>query len=166
VTLSNGRRTVEWTSNNKLAWVPVETSLQLHSGNYFIEFYVEEMASYQIGVGFLLDWNIGPDWGFFGYLGSSSSAWSYDPSTGDIVYNTRSIAGRLPKFKENKGTIAIKFSLPEDGNCTAQFIVDKLELDPIIDLPKEAVVIPAVCLLRKLQKVTLTKCIKLNQDSF
>ena len=54
------------------------------------------MASRQIGVGFMLLWNIGPDWGLFGYLGASATAWSYDPSTGDVVSATKSIQMLLP----------------------------------------------------------------------
>lgn len=33
------------------------------------DFEVSGLAGRQIGVGFMLDWDIGPDWGFFGYLG-------------------------------------------------------------------------------------------------
>jgi hypothetical protein len=63
-----------------------------YRGKYYGKFawnvIVEEMARAQIGVGFMLLWDTGPDWGFFGYLGSSRSAWAYDPSTGDVVHGT------------------------------------------------------------------------------
>lgn len=108
-----------------------------------------------LGVGFLLDWqDLGPDWGFFGYLGASSTGWSYDPSTGDIVRATKSIHGGLPKIKNNKGTITMEFNLPKDQPGSATFIIDGVKT-PTEELPADAVVIPAACLLTKGQKVTL-----------
>eukprot|EP01124_Arcella_intermedia_P017047 TRINITY_DN23712_c0_g1_i1.p1 TRINITY_DN23712_c0_g1~~TRINITY_DN23712_c0_g1_i1.p1 ORF type:complete len:213 (-),score=64.70 TRINITY_DN23712_c0_g1_i1:60-698(-) len=156
VVLSNNDKTVEWKDPHEFAWIPIPTHLQLHSGNFFIEFSVEVMAKAQIGAGFLLDWNIGPDWGFFGYLGSSPTAWSYDPSTGDIVTNTESVAGGLPTFKGDKGTIGIRFWLPPGEKGKAQFVVDGIDLEQFIELPASAVVVPAVCFLKKAQKVTIT----------
>jgi hypothetical protein len=102
IDLSGDRQTVEWrvyrnaggTSSDHApeaspftpAWIPVPTQMRLHSGNYSLDFVVEEMARRQIGVGFMLLWSNGPDWGHFGYLGSSPTAFAYDPSTGDVVY--------------------------------------------------------------------------------
>jgi hypothetical protein len=121
----------------------------------------------QIGVGFLLDWSlVGPDWGFYGYLGSSHSAWSYDPSTGDIVSATESITepkGSLPKFANNGGTIAIRFNLPIGADGSATFLIDGVEvgLEHVIALPPSAVVVSACCLLKKGQRITITRCEKL-----
>eukprot|EP00027_Filamoeba_sp_ATCC50430_P002805 CAMPEP_0168546538 /NCGR_PEP_ID=MMETSP0413-20121227/3552_1 /TAXON_ID=136452 /ORGANISM="Filamoeba nolandi, Strain NC-AS-23-1" /LENGTH=120 /DNA_ID=CAMNT_0008576723 /DNA_START=232 /DNA_END=594 /DNA_ORIENTATION=+ len=112
------------------------------------------MANRQIGVGFLLDWNIGPDWGFFGYLGSSGTAWSYDPSTGDIVRATESIQGGLPVIKNNKGVITLELFLPRDKPGYAKFIIDGVDT-PKVELPEGAVVVPAACLLALNQKVAL-----------
>lgn len=162
IELSNNDCTVEWTTPYKAAWVPIPTKSKLHSGKWSLEFHVESMQNRQIGIGFLLDWNVGPDWGFFGYLGSSSSAWSYDPSTGDIVTNTDSIQGNLPKFTGNSGVIELELDLPpnETGNFT--FIVDGVRT-PTKKLPKSgAVVIPAVCLLKQGQKVTIRDLVRLD----
>jgi len=57
------------------AWAPAKTHAQLHSGFFSWDFNVEEMASRQIGVGFMLVWDQGLDWGFFGYLGAGETAW-------------------------------------------------------------------------------------------
>jgi hypothetical protein len=93
LTVADDGQTIVWESpkptyTGKLyppAWVPATTRLHLHSGTYHWDFVVEEMKNAQIGVGFMLLWDVGPDWGFFGYLGSSVTAWSYDPSTGDSL---------------------------------------------------------------------------------
>jgi len=147
-------RAVEWKKPSPACWLQAPTALRLHSGKFSLDFSVESPVAGQIGAGFLLDWNVGPDWGFFGYLGSSTSSWSYDPSTGDVVYNTRSIRGGLPKFSEHSGVIRIEFLLPRNAAGVATFIVDG-EKTPSIDLPDGAVVVPAACLLKKGQKVTL-----------
>lgn len=118
-------------------------------------------------MGFLLDWTlVGPDWGFYGYLGSSHTGWSYDPSTGDIVSGTESItqpAGSLPKFTGAGGTIAIEFHLPVGAAGHARFVIDGVKLDEKhnIELPASAVVVPACCLLKKGQKIVITRCDKL-----
>ncbi|UJR20410.1 hypothetical protein I4U23_023541 [Adineta vaga] len=147
--------TVEWVKPYTASWIPVQTKAKLHSGKWSLEFHVEAMETGQIGVGFLLDWNLGPDWGFFGYLGASTTAWSYDPSTGDVVNGTNSIQGNLPKFHENSGVIALELDLPkkEKGNFT--FIIDGIRTTTI-QLPHTgAVAIPAVCLLSQGQKITI-----------
>ncbi|CAF4861210.1 unnamed protein product [Rotaria sp. Silwood1] len=161
---SNNDCTVEWIEASQAIWIPIETKAKLHSGKWSLEFDVEWMGTHQIGVGFLLDWNIGPDWGFFGYLGSSRSAWSYDPSTGDIVTNTESVHGNLPKFSGNSGVIGLELDLPKNEIGKFTFIVDGVRT-PTKQLPKSgAVAIPAVCLLSRGQKVTIRNLIRLNQD--
>src|SRR5689334_24875703 len=91
LSVTNNGQTIEWKplqrSGDKFhpVWVPASTCLHLHSGHFRWDFIVDEMAFRQIGIGFMLLWDIGPDWGFFGYLGASTTAWSYDPSTGDVV---------------------------------------------------------------------------------
>lgn len=137
------------------AWVPAPTHLHLHSGNYKVEFHVSEMASAQIGLGFMLLWNVGPDWGFYGYLGSSPSAWAYDPSTGDVVCNTKSIQGNLPTFGDARtGSVAVHLSLPRQAAGEATFCVRDVDAQTI-PLPEGSVVVPAACLLRESQRVTL-----------
>jgi hypothetical protein len=137
------------------SWVPASTKLKLHSGRFLLDFEIEEMAERQIGLGFMLDWSIGADWGFFGYLGSSTSAWSYDPSTGDIVCNTESISGSLPKFTNGRsGTISIDINVPRDDKCWAQFIVNG-QSTPKIKLPPNSVVLPAACFLKQSQRIKM-----------
>jgi len=160
---SKDEQTVEWIPNNPkfkgkyaAAYVPALTRSQLHSGRYSWDFVIEEMAHAQIGIGFMLQWDIGPDWGFFGYLGASTSAWSYDPSSGDIVNNTKSIKGGLPKFEDGRqGVVTVRLNLPREAKGEAQFIVNGVDT-PLIELPESSVIIPAACLLKETQKVTLT----------
>lgn len=162
IEFSNNDCTVEWVKPDRVIWIPIETKSKLHSGKWSLEFYVESMENRQIGVGFLLDWSIGPCWGFYGYLGSSSSAWSYDPSTGDIVTSTGSIHGNLPKFTGNSGVIGLELDLPVNEIGTFTFIVDGVRT-PTKNLPKSgAVAIPAVCLLEQGQKVTIRNLERLN----
>lgn len=47
-------------------FVPASTSSHLHGGSFEWDFIVDEMAGRQIGIGFMLLWDLGPDWGFFG----------------------------------------------------------------------------------------------------
>ena len=159
---TNDHCTVEWATPPQLAWVPVSTKAKLHSGKWSLEFHVESMQKRQIGVGFLLDWNIGPNWGFFGYLGSSSSAWSYDPSTGDIVSATESIHGHLPKFNGDSGVIGLEVDLPVNEKGKFTFIIDGIRT-PTKELQNSgAVVIPAVCLLSIRQRVTIKNLVRLD----
>jgi len=138
------------------AWVPASTRMHLHSGTFRLSFVVDEMARAQIGVGFMLSWNVGPDWGFFGYLGASPTAWAYDPSTGDVVCNTKSVQGGLPKFSNGRtGLVSVRLELPRGDDGFGTFIVDGLETRRI-PLPAGAVVVPAACLLREGQRVTLS----------
>jgi hypothetical protein len=164
LSVTNSELTIEWDANKQPSqakfdpiWVPASTCAQLHSGEYSWDFVVEEMASAKIGIGFMLQWNIGPDWGFLGYLGSSSSAWSYDPSTGDIVYATESIQGGLPTFEDgHTGVVSVELHLPRHAEGMAKFIVNGKDA-PIIKLPESSVVLPAACFLKKTQKITLAK---------
>ena len=163
LTISNNGQTIEWGTmkpqyKGKLyppAWVPASTLSHLHSGRFQWDFVVEEMANRQIGIGFMLLWDIGPDWGFFGYLGASHTAWSYDPSTGDVVSNTKSIQGRLPKFSDgHKGVVSVFLDIPRHAEGIAKFSIDGTDTQPI-PLPKSSVILPAACFLRESQKVTL-----------
>ena len=102
----------------------------------------------------MLSWNIGVDWGFYGYLGASSSAWSYDPSSGDVVTQTESIEGGLNTLK-GPGIVHLDLDLPLSAVGTAMFTVNGKSSNPI-PLPESSVVVIAACLLRQNQEVTLT----------
>ena len=161
LTVSNNSQTIEWKpaqrGDDRLppAWVPASTCLRLHSGQFRWDFIVNEMASRQIGVGFMLLWDIGPDWGFFGYLGASPTAWAYDPSTGDVVCATESIQGGLPNFEDGRtGVVSVQLEVPRNAEGQGRFRVDGVETLPI-PLPAGAVVLPAACLLEETQKITL-----------
>jgi hypothetical protein len=137
------------------AWVPATTRARLHSGRYRWDFVVDELAGAQLGVGFMLQWEIGPDWGFFGYLGASSSAWSYDPLTGCVVCETRAIHGDLPRFEDGRaGVVGVELDLPRDAGGAARFVVSGVA-SPTIELPGSSVILPAACLLAETQQVTL-----------
>lgn len=155
IAFSNDDRTVTASDAFELSWSSVKTNARLHSGKWFFEFHIESMGKGQLGVGFLLDWNVGPDWGFYGYLGASNTAWSYDPSTGDIVSGTKSIHEKLPKLKETGGVIGVELDLPRDKFGSFTFIIDGVR-GPTKELPHSgAVAIPAVCLLAAKQIVTI-----------
>jgi len=137
------------------AWVPASTTMRLHSGAFRWDFVVEEMAERQIGIGFMVLWDVGPDWGFFGYLGASPTAWSYDPSSGDVVRNTKSIHGGLPRFVDGRqGIVTVELDLPRSAPGRAHFLVNGVRA-PTVDLPEGAVVLPAACLLKEGQRVRL-----------
>jgi len=161
LSVTNNGHTIEWKplqrGGDELppAWVPASTCLHLHSGRFRWDFIVDEMAYRQIGIGFMLLWDLGPDWGFFGYLGASPTAWSYDPSTGDVVCATESIQGGLPKFKDGRtGVVSVELEVPRNSEGQGKFIVDGVETLPI-RLPAGAVVLPAACLLKETQRITL-----------
>ena len=166
LTVSHDGRTIEWEKgklkgelNRELppVWVPASTRLHLHSGSYQWDFVVEEMGKAQIGIGFMLLWDVGPDWGFFGYLGSSPTAWAYDPSTGDVVRNTKSIEGNLPRFTNGRsGVVSVQLDLPRKSEGLAKFVVDGISSRPL-QMPEGAVVLPAACLLKNGQRVTLAR---------
>ncbi len=156
--LSNDNQIMEWNSKNgQIAFLPATTALRLHSGKYSLDFNIEEMNSAQIGVGFILLWDNGLlDWGFFGYLGAGFYAWSYDPSTGDVINAENSIQGGLPKFENKRsGIITIELNLPRNAEGEGKFIVNGIKSNPI-KLPIGAVVVPAATLLRKDQKITIS----------
>lgn len=162
LTTSNEALTIEWgpkkpeyTGKYDPCFVPASTCMHLHSGEFQWDFIVDEMADAQIGMGFLLLWDCGPDWGFFGYLGASSTAWAYDPSTGDVVCDTNSIEGDLPVFADrHTGTVTVHAELPRTGTGTAWFEVAGKKTKPI-QLSKGAVILPAACMLKEGQKITL-----------
>jgi len=164
LTVSADGRTVEWgprkpeyTAKYYPVWVPAPTRLRLHSGRFQWTFEVEEMAEAQIGVGFLLLWDVGPDWGFYGYLGASSTAWSYDPSTGDVVRSTRSIQSGLPTFANRRsGEVSVRLHLPRNAEGSASFLVDGVETQRF-PLPTGAVILPAACFLKESQRVSLSR---------
>jgi len=157
--VSKDQLTVAWTKQANVSWVPCPTLAKLHSGKFSMEFHIENAHKGQIGVGFLLDWTIGPDWGFFGYLGSSSSAFSYDPTSGDIVTATESIQGGLPILEKGSGVVSLELVLPRDKVGLATFIVNNTRT-PSIELPKSSVVIPAACLLSRGQKVSIRNVVE------
>jgi hypothetical protein len=168
LTVTNEGLTIEWDPRKRRpkeegrpVWIPASTSLHLHSGSFRWDFVVERMGKCQIGVGFMLLWDVGPDWGFFGYLGASPTAWAYDPSTGDVVRNTKSIEGGLPKFakpfffRERGGIVSVTLDLPRREEGSGRFSVGGLSSRPI-PLPSGAVVLPAACMLQEGQRVTLS----------
>ena len=135
--------------------MPASTRSRLHSGRFEWDYVIEEMAGAQIGIGFMLLWDLGPDWGFFGYLGSSTSAWAYDPSTGDIVTHTESIQGGLPKIADGgAGVVTVRLDLPRDAAGMGLFSMNGVESLPI-GLPEGSVVLPAACFLKESQRVSL-----------
>jgi hypothetical protein len=162
LSVSDDRSSVEWGPRKSSyegayppAWVPIRSEAHLHSGTFSWDFVIEEMASNQIGVGFLLQWDQGLDWGFYGYLGAGATAWAYDPSTGDIVTRTESIAGGLPTFVDGRsGVVSVRLELPRTRPGRGVFVVNGTESPPI-ELPSGAVVVPAGCLLREGQRVRL-----------
>lgn len=164
LTVTNGGATIEWgprkpenTAKYGPAFVPASTRARLHSGTFDLEFSVDEMASRQIGVGFALLWNVGIDWGFFGYLGASPSAFSYDPSTGDVVTNTASIENGLPKSSDGRtAVVGLHLELPRHKEGRARFTMNGVHAKDIA-LPEGAVVVPAACLLKETQRITLRR---------
>jgi hypothetical protein len=164
--VSHNGKTVAWTKTkgNKdwplpPAWIPARTLLHLHSGTYRWNFTVEQMGRAQLGIGFLLFWELGPqrlpDWGFFGYLGASPTAWSYDPSSGDVVTDTKSIEGGLPKFQDGEtGVVSVELDLPRSAAGSAHFISGGVR-SRAIPMPEGAVLLPAACFLKQGQRVTL-----------
>ena len=114
------------------------------------------MAAAQLGVGFLLVFEGGLlDWGFYGYLGAGVFAWAYNPSTGDVVSQTKSIQGGLPKFLNcSSGIVTLGLSLPRHAPGAAFFSVQGVQSREI-PLPTGAVAKPAACLLSESQVVRL-----------
>ena len=164
LTVSNAGKTVEWGPRKAgyhgvhypPAWVPAKTLLLLHSGTFSLDFVVDDMVNAQIGVGFLVAFERGLlDWGFYGYLGAGSFAWAYDPSTGDVVTGTESIQGGLPTFPGGRtGVVTLELDLPRRDAGIAHFRIQGQNSRGIA-LPAGAVVVPAACLLKERQRVTL-----------
>src|SRR5262249_23147263 len=164
LTVSSEGRTVHWGFRKSgyrgvhypPAWVPVKTLLALHSGSFSVDFVVDDAANAQIGVGFLLAFEGGLlDWGFFGYLGAGAFAWAYDPSTGDVVTRTKSIQSGLPRFLDGRpGVVPQELELPRIEVGFALFRIQGQD-SRHISLPAGAVVVPAACLLKEGQSVTL-----------
>lgn len=163
LTVSNSGQAIEWgprkpeytAKHYPPAWVPATTMAHLHSGRFTWDFVVKEMADRQIGIGFMLLWDVGPDWGFFGYLGASRTAWSYDPSTGDVVTEGNSIEGNLPTFSDrHTGKVTIELDLPRNAEGKGVFLINGVASRPI-SLPKGSVILPAACLLKESQKLTI-----------
>ena len=167
LTFSNNNQTVEWVSDLKYAWIPVETQFYLFDGEFSLDFLIDDMKGYQIGIGFLQVWDFsegktGVDWGFYGYLGSSDSAYSYDPSTGDVVTNTKELYSGFPILKQNKGVVTLRLNLPAEASGEAWFVIEGIETNKI-KLPVGSVITPAVCLSRKGQKVTITNLVETSK---
>ena len=81
--------------------------------------------------------------------------WHNGPSTGDVVHNTRSIQGGLPKSRDGHSlVVSIRLELSRDSACTAWFSVEGVESRSIA-LPKGSAVLPAACFLRESQRVSL-----------
>ncbi len=166
LTVTGDGLTIEWDGSKDKegkmtpAWIPASTLLFLHSGEFSLDFQVDEMDKRQIGVGFMIQLTDGVrvdgDWGFFGYLGSSDTAWAYDPSTGDVVTATESIEGGLPRFDNgHTGVVQLHVNVPREAAGSAKFRVNSVDSKPI-SLPAGAVVLPAACFLKTGQKITLS----------
>jgi hypothetical protein len=163
LTVSNHGQTIEWGPRKPQysgkhyppVWVPASTRAGLHSGYFQWDFVIDELARAQIGIGFMLLWDLGPDWGFYGYLGASTTAWAYDPSTGDVVNDTKSIQTGLPKITDGRsGVVTVTLDLPRHATGIGTFSMHGRESIPI-SLPEGSVVLPASCLLKESQKISL-----------
>jgi hypothetical protein len=72
-----------------------------------------------------------------------------------VVNETNSIEGGLPKFEDGRtGVVTLELELPCDGAGTGRFRVQG-QGSRSIALPSGAVVVPAACLLKEGQRVTL-----------
>ena len=162
VTLSNNNTTASWTEAAQLSWVPVPSQTQFTNAKKVSWDFEFSHKKRQIGFGFMLCFlvtdpktqnsKIDVDWGFFGYLGSSPNAWSYDPTTGDVVTDTESIEGGLPTF-EDQGVVSVECVWEKEG-AWARFVMEGKASEKI-QLPPEAVVRPAACFLKVGQVVTM-----------
>ena len=149
--ITNEGRTLSWGRGGdgyQIAWLGAQADARPSGGRFGWEFRIEAIAGRQIGVGLLLDPS---DWGFFGYLGAGRRAWAYDAYEGAIVTETRAIHSGLPTIRES-GTVAVRLDLAT--RCEFEFVVDGVNT-PAIALPRDAVAIPAACLLKPGQVVTL-----------
>jgi hypothetical protein len=148
LTISDDGLTLSWDSDKQLAWLGSQSTGRLSGGVFAWDFRIDSIAERQIGVGIMLD---PPDWGFYGYLGAGRNAWSYDAFEGAIMTETEAIDEGLPKIRRS-GTVSVRLDLKNKNECV--FVVDGVDT-PAIRLPVGAVVIPAACLLKQGQSVTL-----------
>ena len=146
--ISDDGLTLSWRTDSEAVWLCSQTTGRFTGGNYSWDFAIESIAQRQIGVGIMLD---PPDWGFFRYLGAGTGAWAYDAYEGAIVTKTEAIHSDLPKFQET-GIVTVRLNLTDVNTCT--FVVNGEET-PAIELPAGATIIPAACLLKKGQVVTI-----------
>ena len=155
LTITNDGLKLSWDADSKAVWLGSQTTSKLSQGVFTWDFNIEEIAERQIGVGILLD---PPDWGFYGYLGAGKNAWSYDAFEGAIVTEEQAIHSHLPTIRKS-GTVSVRLDLKRKNECV--FVVDGKET-PAISLPEGAVIIPAACLLKKGQVVTLANLKRLD----
>jgi hypothetical protein len=148
LTISDDGLTLSWATDKQFAWLGSQTAGRLSGGVFAWDFRIDAIAGRQIGVGIMLD---PPDWGFFGYLGAGKNAWSYDAFEGAIVTETEATHTGLPTIR-GSGTVSVRLDLKTKNECV--FVVGGVET-PAIRLPAGAVVIPAACLLKRGQSVTL-----------
>ena len=152
LTISEDGLTLSWDDNCpgefQPCWLGAQTTARLERRLFAWDFVIDCIADRQIGVGILV---APPDWGFFGYLGAGRNAWAYDAYEGAIVTETKAIHSGLPTIKA-RGVVAVRLDLRVP--CACSFVVDGRET-PLIPLPEGAVVIPAACLLKRGQRVTL-----------
>ncbi len=146
--ISDDGLTLSWETDETFAWLGSQTTGRLSGGLFTWDFQIDSIAQRQIGVGIMVD---PPDWGFFGYLGAGKNAWAYDAFEGAIVTETEAIHKGLPAIRD-RGTVSVRLDLKTRNELV--FIVDGAQT-PAIGLPASAVVIPAACLLKHGQVVTL-----------
>jgi hypothetical protein len=146
--ISSDGLTLSWDSDKGFAWLGAQTTGRLSGGVFTWDFQIDSIAGRQIGVGIMLD---PPDWGFFGYLGAGKNAWAYDAFEGAIVTETKAIHAGLPTITDS-GAVSVLLDLNIKNELV--FSVGGLET-PAIRLSAGAVVIPAACLLKRGQVVTL-----------
>lgn len=136
ITISDDGSTIKWPGNldSGVIWYPCQAMPILHNGRFEIEFEFSKFHDRQIGIGLMV---YPPNWGFYGYLGAGYNAWSYDPTTGDIVTQTESIKGNLPKWidgindDENERRITLDVNVKHNTKHYFQFIVQNKETGKI-----------------------------------
>jgi hypothetical protein len=87
-----------------LLFFPVIISIHFCLIFHLFHFFFLPFIFVFVGVGFLLE---PANWGFFGYLGASDTAWSYDAHDGAIVSATDALHEHLPTIK-TKGVVTVK----------------------------------------------------------
>eukprot|EP01084_Bolivina_argentea_P314229 544257_1 len=109
---------------DEIEWLGSQCLPILHKGIFEWQFEIGPLHNSEMGCGIML---YPPKYGTFGYLGTGSNQWSYDPSSGDIITETESIMNKLPKFENNKGGI-IDVKLDLKYSNSFQFIVNGQEI--------------------------------------